>query len=211
MHHYFKEKQKGFTLIEMLISLGVASVILSVIIFNQSKYLDGTALLNAADELGLTVSQAQSYGVAVKEFSPGSSNFSVSYGVTVSLLSGNSGSGSSYIFFADRNGNSAYDNDWTCAVDGSSECLVRTDLKQGNRVDEICVVRTSGADQCNSVAMRADVTFVRPNTEAQITFYNSGGQIYSPPNLKGVRIGLMSPSGSGRSVTVYKNGQVSVQ
>lgn len=193
---------------EMLATLGIASVILSVVISSQSKYLSNSSLYNLADEIGLTISQAQSYGIAVKEVTPGSSDFTASFGLTVSLLE--TGSDTAYIFFADKNANQAYDGDWTCPSGEESECIEKTDMSRGNYVDSICIVRTNGADQCNS-ASRVDVTFTRPSTDAQVSLYNSNGQLFTPPNLKGVKIVLMSPDGGSRDVTVFLNGQVSVQ
>ncbi len=208
MWHSFKEKQKGFTIVELLVTLGIMVTITSVVLSNQSVYTDGAALSNLAEEMSITLSQAQSYGIAVKELTPGSSDFSSAYGITASLLA--SGSSQAYLFFADRNSNQAYDGSWDCAVGGASECLERVDFTHSNYIEEICVVRTNGVDQCN-VASRVDISFLRPNTEAQITFYNSSGNLYDPPNLKGVRIVLMSPAGRSNSVVVYSSGQISTE
>lgn len=208
MSHYFKDYKKGFSLIELIVSLGVVLTILSVIVFNQSKYLDSAALSNLAQELGSNVFQTQAYGIAVKELTPGSSNFSTAYGVAVSILS--SGSPANYLLYADRNANKFYDGSWVCNTGGTSECLEKVELDRGNFIDSICAVRVSGADQCSNIG-RVDISFVRPNTEAELTFFNTSGQLYIPPNLKGVKIILKSPAGLTRSVTVYTSGQVSVE
>ena len=207
MSPYFKNSP-GFTLIELIISIGIVSIILAVVVSNQATYIDGVILSNLADEIGLTISQAQAYGIGVKEFSPGSSDFTASYGLTLSLLG--SGSASAYLSFADRNGNKFYDGNWSCPTGGISECLNKVNISRGNYIDSVCVVRTSGADQCNT-ARRVDVSFLRPDTEAQLIFFNNIGQIFNPSNMKGVKIVLKSPGGSTRSVIVYKTGQVSVQ
>ena len=182
--------------------------ILTIVLSNQSTYTDHTALHNLADELSLTIAQAQAYGIAVRELTPGSSNFSASYGLTMSLLG--SGSNKAYLFFADRNDNLIYDGDWTCPIGGSSECLEKVNILRGNYIDSLCVVRTNGADQCGSVS-RIDISFIRPDTEAQLKFFNNGGQSFNPPNMKGVRINLESPSGASRSLVIYSTGQISVQ
>ncbi len=198
----------GFTLIELLVSLGIVTVILSVVLLNQNAYTDGAALSILADELSLTVSQAQAYGIAVRELTPGSSNFSASYGLTVSLLG--SGSPYAYLFFADRNNNKLYDGDWSCPVGGASECLEKVAISRGNFVDSLCVVVTSGADQCDTLK-RIDVSFLRPDTVAQLTFFNSSGAVFTPSNMRGAKIVLKSPGGLTKSVIVYETGQVSVQ
>jgi len=202
------KKNCGFSITELLVSLGIVLVLLSLVAFNQQKYTDTSALVSLADEFSLTVTQAQAYGVAVKERAPGSADFSASYGISLSLLG--SGSNIAYLFFSDRNVNKYYDGAWDCPVGGTSECLEKANISRGNYIDSICVVRTNGADQCNTVS-RVDISFVRPDTEAQLVFFNNGGQVTVPQNMKGVRIVFKSPSNVTRSVVVYQTGQISVQ
>ena len=213
MLHCFKKERtrseaKGFTIVELLVCLGIVGVLLSVILSNQSKYTEGAALSALADEIGLTLSQAQAYGIAVRELTPGSSDFTASYGLTMSLLG--SGSPTSYLFFADRNGNKIYDGTWACPIGGASECREKVSMNRGNYISAICVVRTSGSDQCK-IASRVDINFTRPSIEANITLFNPAGQVFDPGNVKGVRIELSSLSGLLRSVTIYETGQISVQ
>lgn len=216
MSHYSKNNSglahrpttEGFTLTELLVSVAIVTVILTVVISSQSTYTDGAALANLADEIGLTISQAQAYGTGVKEFSPGSGEFSASYGLTFSLLG--SGSNAAYLSFADRNANQMYDGTWSCPVGGASECLVKANISRGNYIESICVARNTGSDVCNE-ASRVDISFLRPNTEAQLTFFNTGGSVYSPANMKGAKITLRSPRGGTRFITVYLTGQISVQ
>ncbi len=192
---------------ELLVSIAIVSVILTVIVSNQSTYTDGAALTNLADEISSTISQAQAYGIGVKEFSPGSSEFSASFGLTFSLLG--SGSNIAYLSFADRNGNKVYDGDWSCPVGGTSECREKVPIVHGNYIDSLCVVFIPGPDICN--VGRVDISFARPSTEAQLLFFNNGGQSFNPADMKGAKIVLRSPGGLARSITVFTTGQVSVQ
>ena len=201
----YSKGDRGFTLTELLVSISIISVILTVIILNQSTYTDSAALFNLADEISSTISQAQAYGIGVKEVSTGSSEFNTSYGLAFSLLS--SGSNTVYLYFADLDANRIYTGNWSC---DTSECLNKVDITRGNVIDDICIIKTSGSDQCNS-AKRADVSFARPSTEAQIKLFNNGGQPLNESDLKGIRIELKSPRGSTRSVTVYTTGQISTQ
>ena len=216
MSHYFRHNhglperlfgRAGFTLMELLVSIAIVSIILTVVVSNQSTYTDGTALTNLADEISSTISQAQAYGIGVKEFSSSSSEFSASFGLTFSLLG--SGSASDYLSFADRNSNKIYDGDWSCPLGGASECLGKVNITRNNFIESLCVVRTSGADICE--VGRVDISFARPSTEAQLLFFNLGGASFTPAGIKGAKIMLKSPGGLSRSVTVYKTGQISVQ
>src|SRR3989344_3215323 len=216
MSHYSKNNS-GFTLVELLISVGIMSVIFTVIILNQSKYTDGIALTNLADEISLTISQAQVYSTGVKEFSTG--EFNASYGLAFSLLSPG-GSNSAYIYFADRDGNNIYDGDWSCPTTGSNpECLSRVDISRGNVIDDFCVVKQDGtADQCNLTGGgsngpvgRMDITFTRPSTEAQFQFFKNNGDPFNPlafGEVKGVKVVLKSPGELTRSATAYTTGPI---
>lgn len=200
--------EKGFTLIEVLVSLGVILVIISAVLFNQNTYLESASITQISEEVSSSLLQAQAYGVAVKELTPGSSNFSSAYGLTFSLLG--SGSNSSYLFFADRNLNTYYDNSWDCVVGGSSECLEKVNLTRNNVIQSVCAIKTNGPDECSGVS-RVDVTFLRPNLEARIVFFNSSGSVYNPSNRRGARINFRSPNGLTKSVAIYESGQISVQ
>jgi len=195
----------GFTLVEVLVTLGIMGVILSVILFNQRSYTEAATLLRVADELSLSIAQAQVYGLAVRESVSGSADFDSGFGVSLSFLE--SGGENGYIFFTDLNNSQYFDGGWPCGV---PECAQKVEFPMGIRIESFCVVRTAGSDQCNNVS-RADISFRRPVPDARIFLYNNGGSSYYPPHLKGVRIVLRSPSGHTRSVTAYTTGQVSVQ
>ncbi len=212
---------QGFTLTEFLISIAIASVILTVVVSNQSTYTDRVALTSLADEISSMVFQAQAYSTGVKEFSPASSEFSASYGLTFSLL--NSGSNKAYLSFADRNevgggfSNGIYDGDWSCPIGGASECLGKVDISRGNYIESLCATRKLGPgaggqpDVCTNVG-RMDISFAYSSGEARLLFFNNGGELFSPAyDVNGAKIVLRSPSGLSRSVIIYATGQVSVQ
>jgi len=200
-------RRDGFTITELILSVSILVAIMAMVLLNQSTYTDEVVLSNAADEISSTISQAQLYATGVREFTPGSSEFDISYGLTFSLLS--SGSDEVYIYFADRNGNGIYDDDWSCPTSNSSECLDRADLSSGNRINALCFVRTFDTDDCN--VGRIDVSFFRPSIEARILLFDTSGHSMSPANIKGAKVILESPRGLARSVTVYLTGQISVQ
>lgn len=183
-------------------------IVLSIVLFNQSKYTEAAALTTLSDEVSLRLSEAQIYGIAVKELSPGSSSFSSGYGIAFSLLG--SGSTTAYIIFADLNGNHIYDGTWSCTIGVGSECLERVDITRGNYIDNFCNLKNNGTNTCVNTK-RIDVTFLRPNTAASIIFFNSGGQQYSPANLIGAQVIFKSPSGLSRTTSVYLSGQVASQ
>ena len=215
-YHYSKNaglpstRSTGFTLVELLVSISIVALILTTILSSQTKYTDRLALSNLANEVSLTISQAQAYGSGVREFSPGSGEFSASYGLTFSLLG--SGSNMAYLSFADRNGNKVYDGDWSCPIGGASECLEKVNISRDNYIDELCRVRNNPVNPYQCEIGRIDISFTRPNLEAQIKFFNqSGNPVEDNPEFIGARISVRSPGGANRSIIVYYTGQVSVQ
>ena len=211
MSLFFKKhphKRRGFSLVELLVSVGIVTVILSIIVLNQRSYTESTTISNLAENMSLSLSEAQAYGLAVKEISPGTDDFTAGYGISVSMLE--QGDELGFILFTDRNDSEHYDGDWSCDTGPSSECLEKVEFPEGYHIESFCVLRTTGADQCGEVR-RADISFHRPNVEARMAFFNSGGNPFTTPNLKGVRITMESPSGLTKSVVVYTTGQLSVQ
>lgn len=207
MSRDFKNK-RGFGLVELLVSISIMAVILSVVISRQAIYTDAAALTNLADQISLTLVEAQAYGIGVKEFTPGSSDFTIGYGVAFSLL--DSGSNTAYLSFADRDVNQIYNGDWSCSTGGASdECLSKVNISRGNHIDSLCIVVSSGTDLCN--LGRIDASFLRPNTEARLALFDTDGANVSPPaNAIGVRVILKSPNNTIRTVSIYYTGQISV-
>lgn len=203
----FNTRNRGFTLTELLVSLSIVTIILTVVVRSQSGYTEQAALTQYADGIATLAAEAQSYGNAVKEVSTGSANFSAPYGFSASVLA--AGDETNLIFFADLNDNTAYDGTADCATGPGEECLEKTVLERGNRVQEICTVTGSGED-CGT-PKRADVSYKRPSLTPRITVFNSGGTSYAVPGLLGVRIRLVSAGGATRSALIYKSGQISVQ
>lgn len=200
-------RSEGFTLVEMLVSLGIMVSIISVVAVGQTTYTQRAALLAQAENLSLSLTQARVYGTSVREALTGTQDFNAAFGVEISLL-GN-GAGKEYIFFVDRQTkNNIYDGDHSCA--GSDpECFEKIVLTQNVSLSSICLIPVTGEENC--AIGRVDLSFQRPYVEAILKFFDSHGVAVSPPNAIGARINLRSLNGQTVSVLVYTTGQISVQ
>src|SRR3989344_2358458 len=176
----------GFSLVELLVSIGILTVILTVVVSNQSKYTDGAALTNLADDIASRISQAQAYGIGVREFSLGTYDFTAAYGLTFSILP--SGSNTAYLYFADRNSNDIYDGDWSCPIGGSSECIEKVNIFRGNYIDFMCAITSIDTPCIPGGVGRVDIHFIRPNTEAQIFLFDMVGNPLNPFGQVGAKI-----------------------
>ncbi len=212
---FISRNKKGFTLTELLVSIGIMMVITSVVLFNQGSYTSSVSLSNLMNDISLSIRQAQIYGVSVRELQTGSGDFTSAYGVEFNIS--NTGSNDAYIFFADRGGakNGYYDGEWSCPVGGTSECLEKINTTSNNTITRLCLLRNNDNGVCSGnpgqLVDRVAITFLRPSNLANLLFFNNGGQIPNNPNIQGIEITVSSPSGATRSVVVYTTGQISTK
>lgn len=204
---------KGFTLIELLISISIIALLTGVVVFNQSDFSDQLALSNLTNEIDIQIREAQTYGISVREFAPGTNNFNIAYGVSFNLS--NPGySNTSFYTFADLNPqNGRYDSPTTCVPGSNSECLSRFNLSRGNILSDMCVILANGGTVCKAGMGRIDIVFVRPNPTAQITLIDNAGVIANGAyvGFLGVKFEFTSPKGKKQNITVYTSGQIAIQ
>jgi prepilin-type N-terminal cleavage/methylation domain-containing protein len=63
---------RGFTILELLVSLTIMSLLTAIVVFNQSDFADQTALSNSANDLELALREVQTYGTSGRFDDPGS-------------------------------------------------------------------------------------------------------------------------------------------
>ncbi|MES2214151.1 MAG: type II secretion system protein [Patescibacteria group bacterium] len=219
--------KSGFTLLELLVSIGLMLIIISVVLSGQSTYTKRASLRNLANDIALTVRQAQVYGTSVQGFRPvaGSAEFTNAYGVHFNISNNvDPAAKTVYTFFADRpqNGqpkNQIYDSGPSCpplSTNPDSECIERSIIPGGNQIDDICLITLTGGFTCsnNSSISGVNVTFLRPETSANLVFMGNSGNALpfctQAQPCKGVRIKLLSPTGNTSTVDIYKTGQISI-
>lgn len=192
----------GFTLVEVLVSLSIVSLIMATVLFNYSTFNNNLTLTSSGQELAISIRQAQTYGLTVKEVTPGGGQFNSAYGIYFDPTS----EPSNYYIFADIDGDKKYDVGNGCRS-GNTECIEKFDLRNNIKISAIC---DEIACPPESSVRKMNVTFLRPNPDAGIYFTNNGGQIKVGPSLTG-KIILISPHGKTLTVVVESTGQVLVQ
>lgn len=213
--HIIKSKsvadKKGFTLVELLVSVAIIGVITSVVVFNQQDFTDQVALSNTMSEISLQIREAQTYGVSVREFNTGTQEFNLGYGVSFNINNTPGLSNSSYIYFADRpstSNNGTFDTPGSCLPGPSSECLSRVYLTRGNTITQLCALLSDNT--CPTVA-RLDISFFRPYPNARIIFFNNAGTIVPFPTAQAGKIEITTPSGKVQNIVVYTTGQIAIE
>ncbi len=202
-----KKYVSGFTLIELIISVGIIALITGIVVFNQGDLSDEVSLNNVTNDIALQIRESQVYGISVRELAPSTQNFSIAYGVDFNIGSG--GNNSIFYGFADQNSNTYFDTPSTCSI-GTNECIAINRISRGNVVSGLAVITA----QNNLVSVgRVDISFLRPNPAANITLFDASGNniTSSYAGMLGAKITLTSPKGNTKAITVYSTGQISVQ
>lgn len=198
--------RSGFTVIELMVSITIMTLIMSVVLLSYSRFNGDLALSAMTQEVSLAIRQAQTYGLSVKETVAGGGQFNSGYGFYV-----NPSDPTHYYVFVDTNANEKYDPGSGCGS-GSTECVEMFSLRNGVTITGICGAAFSGSMQCPpGVSIQSmHVTFLRPNPDADIRFANSGNVLQGGA-YQAAQVTLTSPQGGVARVTVESTGQISVQ
>lgn len=180
---------RGFSLIELLVVVGIFVVITGVVLANNARFNSSVLLGNAAYDVALSVRQAQVYGLSTQEHA---GEFQVGYGIHFA-------GATEYFLFADRDSNRRYD-------DGSDEIVQTYALGRGHSVLRYCGIRSDGTEDCSDNAAELthlDVAFLRPNPDSTITST-------SPTPYSAARVTVTSAADETRTISIQSTGQISV-
>jgi len=172
--------QKGFTLIEMVVTVGIFVIISTIVIVRNVSFDNDILLNNLAYDIALSVREAQQFGINVRV---GDGGFDAPYGIHFEAGS------VSYAMFLDQNGDGLYGGS------SSGELLEEFTLGRGATVSALC---NQEAGSCDLSTL--DVVFRRPNPDAVI----QNGTIAR------ARVEVMSRGGKLRYIDVESTGEIAI-
>ena len=181
----------GFTLIELIVVVGILVVISSIILANYSKFGGQILLRNLAYDVALSIREAQVYGISARSFL--GAQFASGHGVYFSFNEGNN----VFFLYTDVDNNAFF-------TSAATEWVETYSLGRGYTIDRMCVL-VGGVEDCSVVEL--DMLFKRPEPDAIIRA--SFGSSFAPYSR--ARIVLTSPREYKLSVLVESTGQISVQ
>ena len=206
---------RGFTLVEMLVTLSILAIITAVAITGQSTFNQSILLNDTSYTVALSAREAQSLGLSSRKFA-GVQNGG--YGVHFT----NTNPTKSYTVFADVQSIAA-ESAWcpavatttpetksgNCVYDGAGETFQKYDLTRGFTISDFCG-KNGGSLQCASTGaiQSLDILYLRPNTSAIITGITSSG---AQTQFTCAQVTLESPtSNTTQTVRMSQLGEVSV-
>ncbi|NOY35892.1 MAG: prepilin-type N-terminal cleavage/methylation domain-containing protein [bacterium] len=186
----------GFTLVELLVTMSILVVITSMILANYPKFSGTLALKRTAQEIALTVRQAQVYGLSVREFGAGSGVFP-GYGVHFDIV----GSPDTFVLFADINKNKSYDAGDGCGG-ASTECVQMFKINTGDKISKLCGDEQSFPPGDCSLG-QLDIVYLRPTPTVTL---EGDGSSFSDADIV-----VRSPRGEEKKIKVWLSGQIGVE
>jgi len=192
MYKLFHKKERGFTLVELVVVVGIMSVIMLLVFFNSKRFNDDLNLRTAATEISLALRQAQNFGISVRESSAGSASFTAPYGVAFDI------NNPTYTFiYSDTNNNRAYNGTLSCT--GTDECREKNLIRGGIVISRLCATDLLGGTlNCfgGSGLKYMVLTYVRPNPEPIIKVFNTTNNELGGGPWKTAYIELRSANGT---------------
>src|SRR3989338_10641247 len=98
-YHFCNDRSKsdkGFTLMELLVVMGIIVIISSLILASNTRFGGRVILQNLAYDIALSIRQAQVYGISVRQFGGTFSGYGMHF-----VLSGPGVNTTTYVLFAD--------------------------------------------------------------------------------------------------------------
>lgn len=197
--------KRGFTLIEMMVSIGIFAIITGIVMFNHGKFNSSIVVTNLSYEIALAVRQAQVYGLAVKQDPTETESVEYAYGVYFSELRPKE-----FYIFADSDENQQFNPDTDpCNGDPESECQEAIEIRGDVEIRTIETWTGGGSGNYDEVG-ELTILFLRPNPVAIIRDGGNSGATDS--GRQKAKIELHSDrADKSKEIIIELSGQVSVQ
>jgi prepilin-type N-terminal cleavage/methylation domain-containing protein len=196
----------GFTLVELLVTIVIFVIVTGVVLINKNQFDSVILLKNFAYDVALSIKQAQTYGVNVREGVSGA--FGNAYGVYFNLNNPDGSGRINFILFNDIEGDiegslpdGKYNGDLISCPTSNVECIQRYTMRRGMFIKEICAGTELDCEDTNELS----VLFRRPSLEAEIYSFKE-----TPPIRKSyAKITLSSADGESTSdIVITEVGQI---
>lgn len=205
-------KNKGLTLIELIVVISIFLVITTTVIFNYGTFNSNVSLQNLTDDVALSIRKAQGFAIGARAVGD---NFRNSYGMHFSPdknpLGSLSGSDKSFLMFSVPTSDPKKYTDNGSMNDvcgnGSNQCMELFNIMSADNIRELRI------DDVSKVSGSIDIIFTRPNTRAYFCYRANA----SSDCIVASRVDIIISNGQiddkerTKTISVQNTGQISIQ
>lgn len=196
----FKEIKfnRGMTYVELIVVLGIFSVLSSVSIYNYGAFQDRIDIKNLSSDIALKIVEAQKSAMngVLPTRSYDTNIWKPSYGIYFDVTAPKQ-----FIYFVDLD-NSGFLRSTDCAI--VEECLDLINITKNNYIDKI--EGYLGADFVSDITSPISIFFKRPGSGA---FFSSAENTLLT-DINNVRITIESSSGATSIIKIYTSGRIQI-
>ena len=180
-------KQRGFSLIELMVAVGILILINTMIFAKYPEFSQKMALKRTSEEIALTARQAQAYALGIKRSASIGGDY-FGFGIHFDK---NTSESKSLILFTDSNSDKTYD---------SGELFQKFKIDTGDYISSL------ECDSCSGSVDKLDIVYPRATSIAAISADGivCGSCSYSTVTIK-------SPGGKEKYINIWISGQISVK
>jgi prepilin-type N-terminal cleavage/methylation domain-containing protein len=191
---------RAFTLVELIVVVGIITVISAIVFQNGNKFNDTIALQSVAQDVSLALREAQVNGTSVRD-TTNTGNFTAGSGIVFDV------SNPGYIMvFNDANGNGVYDGGTAC--DGTDECVDKIVLRSGVKILSVCGYNGTPTPVCSRTFRTLQALFIRPSLSDTITITTTSGGFGAGGPWIGGQLILVTPGGAQKMINIFTTGGV---
>ena len=212
-------KNKGLTLVELIVVISIFLIITSVAIFNYGGFNSTVSLQNLTDDIALSIRKAQGFAIGARGVGE---SFDNSYGIHFSVDKNPegslAGSNKSFLMFSVPTKDTKQytytsgSNSDVCGDENNKQCI---ELFSIMTIDEIKNIKTYGSDVNSFEQGSIDIVFTRPEPKAYFCYRAT---LLSACDSDISRVEITVSNGEGdqkllktKVISIQNTGQISIQ
>lgn len=192
--------RRGFTLVELVVTIGIFVIISTLVFANYPKFKSQLSLKKTSQEIAFVVREAQVYSLSTREYKSGAfGTFTAGYGVHFGIDKPDT-----VLLFADTNRNS---DSVTGVYDDGDGVVKKYKIRTSDSFTSLCGdEKKSPPGSCE--LSQLDAVYLRPNPFVSLT--GKDGEI-TLPNFSDVEIIISSPGGATKKIIIWVSGQITIE